>query len=721
MSERGKVKIEYLRENIRQHDILYYVNDNPTISDREYDLLMQQLRDLEEKFPELVTPDSPTQRVGGKVTKKFTAIAHKSPMLSLDNTYNVDDLRDFHDRVVRGLGKFSSENIEYFVELKFDGLAVALIYENGVFLQGATRGNGKEGEDITANLKTIKSIPLNLSIKDKKEFEFLEVRGEVFMPRESFFELNKIREANGEAPFANPRNAAAGSLRLLDPSVTASRKLDIFIYGMGSIESVNFKTHSEIQAKLQNLGFKLNKNHYTCGNFQEILPYIEKWKAEKEKLEYDIDGLVIKVNSLAYQNKLGETSKFPRWAVAYKYEAERTKTVVKNIVCQVGRTGAITPVAVLKPVLISGSTVSRATLHNENEIKRKDIRIGDKVVIEKAGEIIPQVVSVIKSEKEKRGVPFKMPSLCPECQGKLSRHGGETVLRCINYKCSAQVKERLLHFASRNAMDIEHFGPSVIEQLVDKGWVKDFSDLYTLNSKDLAQLERMAERSAQNILDAIEKSKNAPFEKVLFALGIDEVGEGVARLLIKNYQTLDNLIYAAEKSQRTRFLGFLVKILNFNKPDKKFTKSQSLREVARFLADFMYPLDKEKKDSYVDLEEIKDIGVNIARSLRVFFSQDSNLDEIRKLNELGLQMSSTQRTHPRPLEDKNFTFTGSLESITREKAKEKIFVLGGKVTAAISKNTDFLVVGNTPGTKYNKAKELGIKILTEKEFKEILD
>ena len=386
--------------------------------------------------------------MGGKVSEKFNTVRHSTPMLSLDNTYSVDELKDFHARVLKGLGNFPSKDIEYFVELKFDGLAVALTYEKGVFVQGATRGNGKEGEDITANLRTIKSIPLTIPM-DKEKINFLEVRGEVFMPRESFRELNKIREEDNEVSFANPRNAAAGSLRLLDPAITASRRLDIFVYGL-SAEPVPIKTHSETQNMLQRLGFKLNMNHYICGCFEDVLPYVEKWRTEKNNLEYDIDGLVIKVNSLSFQKKLGATTKFPRWAVAYKYEAEKAKTKVENIVCQVGRTGAITPVALLTPVFISGSTVSRATLHNEDEIKRKDIRVGDRVVIEKSGEIIPKVVKVILSTKVKRGASFKMPAQCPECRGVLFRPEKEAILRCVNYGCPAQLKERLLHFASRN-------------------------------------------------------------------------------------------------------------------------------------------------------------------------------------------------------------------------------------------------------------------------------
>lgn len=667
MPVQDKLKIERLRRNIRKHDICYYVNNEPTISDRKYDLLMRELGALEEKFPNLITVDSPTQRVSGKVSDNFNSIAHKTPMLSLDNTYSIDELRDFHERVVRGLENIPQDKIEYFVELKFDGLAVALTYKSGVFVQGSTRGNGKEGEDITANLRTIKSIPLNISI-DKEGFDFLEVRGEVFIPRESFYELNKIREVNGETPFANPRNAASGSLRLLDPSITASRNLDIFIYGVGSIGLQNFKTHSEIQAQLKNLGFKLNKNHYTCGSFKDVLPYIEKWKSKKEELEYDIDGLVIKVNSLIYQDKLGATSKFPRWAVAYKYETEKAETEIKDIICQVGRTGAITPVAMLVPVSISGSTVSRATLHNEDEIKRKDIRIGDKVVIEKAGEIIPKVIGVIKPISIKRGSAFKMPTQCPECMGVLLRLEDKAVLRCINFSCPAQVKERLLHFASRNAMDIDYFGPAAIEQLVNQGLVKTFSDLYMLSSVDLEKLERMAEKSAKKLVETIDRSKSAGLSRLLHALGIRHVGQRAAAILARHFHSMPSIQNASKE----------------------------------------------------DLEFVMEIGETVAESVSEFFNQQSNQDEIMRLKNCGLKMDIADEIVGDKLLGKQFVLTGFLECFTRDKAKDKIAALGGRVTSNVSKKTDYVVIGTDPGSKADKAKKMGVEIISEDRFKKML-
>jgi DNA ligase (NAD+) len=666
MSKQILKKIERLRKYISKHDILYYVKDSPVISDREYDFLIRELTDLEKNFPEFISRESPTQRVGGRLSEKFNTVIHNTPMLSLDNAFDVDELRKFHDRVLKGLGNFASKDIEYFVELKFDGLAVSLIYDKGVFVQGATRGNGKEGEDITANLRTIKSIPLTIPM-DKDENDLLEVRGEVFMPFDSFRELNKVRERNNEVSFANPRNAAAGSLRLLDPSITASRKLDIFIYGM-SAEILSLKTHSETQDILKKLGFKVNENHYACGCFEDVLPYIEKWRTEKNNLKYDIDGLVIKVNSLSFQKTLGTTTKFPRWAVAYKYEAEKAETNVENIICQVGRTGAITPVALLTPVFISGSTISRATLHNEDEIKRKDIRIGDRVVIEKSGEIIPKIVRVVLSSNVKRGALFKMPSQCPECQGDLFRQEKETVLRCVNNGCPAQLKERLIHFASRNAMDIDQLGPSIIEQLVERRMVKNFSDLYKLDQSSLAKLDRMAYKSANNLVEAIQKSKSAGLARLLHALGVRHVGQRTGVVLARHFHSVLNL-----KNAKTEEIQFVM-----------------------------------------------EIGETVARSLEAFFSLQSNVEEIGRLEKLGVQMKVKGEVVGDILLGKQFVVTGSLESLTRDEAKVKISALGGRVTSSVSKKTDYVVVGLDPGSNADKAKKIGVEIISEKTLNKML-
>ena len=666
MSELDKIKIEGLRELIRRHDNLYYVKDAPDISDHKYDLLMRELRNLELKFPAFNSPISPTQRVAGKVSKKFSAIAHKTPMLSLDNAYSINELREFHVRVLKGIKRGSSEDVEYFVELKFDGLAVALTYEKGVFVQGTTRGNGKEGEDITENLKTIKSIPLFIPM-EKLGVNTLEVRGEVFMPRKSFDELNKSRDAEDEPLFVNPRNAAAGSLRLLDPSITASRKLDIFIYSIGFMEQIPCKTQSEVQVTLETLGFKLNKNHYVCREFEEVLPYIEKWNIEKNNLEYDIDGLVIKVNSLEFQKKLGATTKFPRWAIAYKYEAEKVETKVEDIICQVGRTGAITPVAILSPVFVSGSTVSRATLHNEDEIKRKDVRVGDKVVIEKAGEIIPKIIKVIIPTKEKRNPPYQMPVKCPSCNEVLLRSEA-AVLRCVNYNCSAQIKERLLHFASKNAMDIDYLGPAVIEQLVDKCLVKKFSDIYKLNTLSLVKLERMAEKSAKNLIEAINKSKSAGLARLIYALGVRHVGQRAGIVLARHFHSMTNI------------------------------QSAKVEE----------------------LEFVMEIGEVVAKSLEDFFSHESNISEIICLNKLGLKMEVKGEVVGDELLGKQFVLTGSLDSFTRDEAKNKISALGGRITSNVSKKTDYIIVGLDPGSKADKAKKLGIDVINEQTFKKMI-
>lgn len=668
MSDKTKKQIEKLRQEIRRHDHLYYGLDQPEISDREYDRLMQSLKDLEKERPEWVTADSPTQRVGGKVSEKAKAVKHKVPMLSLDNTYNLDEFEEFHKRVVKNLKRQIVENkIEYVVELKIDGLGVTLSYDNGLFVQGTTRGDGKKGEDVTTNLKTLRSVPLRIDI-DKKTFKFLEVRGEVYMERKGFLKLNETRAAAGETPFVNPRNAAAGSIRLLDPAITASRPLRIFIYSVGYMDASPFKEHYEVLQTLRNLGFRVNPQTTLCKNFRETLSLIETWREKKNTLPYDVDGLVIKVNSLPYQHRLGSTNKHPRWAVAFKYEAEQATTQVQDIICQVGRTGSITPVAVLEPVFVSGSTVSRATLHNEDEIKRKDIRVGDKVAIEKGGDIIPKIVQVIKVSGKKRQPPYKMPAACPECKGKLFRPEGEAAWRCVNTACPAQVKEKLKHFASRDAMDIDHLGPAVIDQLVDGGRVKNFSGLYSLKKDELAVMERLAEKSAQNLIDAIEKSKQAGLARLLHALGIRHVGQRAATLLARTFGSMDKICEARQE----------------------------------------------------DLESILEIGEKITISLNEFFSQTSNLKEIERLQQRGVKMQAEKTVEGGKLEGKQFVLTGTLEQFSRDQAKEKILSLGGRVTSSVSAKTDYVVVGSDPGSKAGKAKKLGLKILNEAEFNKLV-
>jgi len=661
---REKQELEKLRRDIHRHDRLYYVDNSPEISDHEYDALFARLLAIEKQHPEWASADSPSQRVGGKVSEKFASVAHRVPMLSLDNTYNIQELEEFHQRVVKALG--GDEDVEYVVELKIDGLGVTLSYENGVFIQGATRGDGKEGEDITANLKTLRSIPLNLTRP-----ETLEVRGEVYMTHAAFAALNREREKDGEALFANPRNAAAGSLRLLDAAVTARRRLDIFIYNLVRQNGAPVKTHHEALAHMQALGFRTNPATALCKGFAEVLPLVEKWREGKDELPYDVDGLVIKLNALRLQEKLGSTSRHPRWAVAYKYEAEQAETDVTGILCQVGRTGSITPVAVLTPVFVSGSTVSRATLHNEDEIRRKDIRIGDRVVIEKAGEVIPKVVRVVEAPGKKRGKPFQMPKNCPDCKTPLHRPEGEVVWRCVNSACPAQLKERLLHFASRNAMDIDHLGPAVIEQLTASGMVKDYSDLYTLKDKEdkLMALDRLAEKSARNLLAAIEKSKRAGLSRLLFGLGIRHVGQRAGKLLARAFGDMDHVMQA----------------------------------------------------KFEDLESLMEIGPTIAESLIAFFEREVNCEEIERLKALGVAMKDEGGPTGDRLKGKQYVLTGTLEHFSRDSAKDAIAALGGRVTGSVSEKTDAVIAGDKPGSKLDKANKLGIPVLSEEEFRKLLE
>ena len=665
MKETDKNEIESLRKTIHGHDYKYYVKNSPSISDREYDSLYYRLKELERKYPQWVTSDSPTQRVGGKVEQRFQPIAHPVPMLSLDNTYNVDEVRAFHQRIIKGLPDVAEDSIEYTVELKIDGLAVALTYEAGRLVRGATRGDGKKGEDITANLKTIRSIPLEIS---SEPFKKIEVRGEVYMPKKEFQRLNTIREMEGESPFANPRNAAAGALRVLDPAITDSRKLGIFIYTVGFLDNNICKTHLELQQTLASLRFPINEHNRLCSNFEDTIATIEEWRQRKNNLDYEVDGLVIQLNSLAHRKKLGNTSKFPRWAVAYKYEAEQVETEILKIVCQVGRTGSITPVAYLEPVFVSGSTVSRATLHNEDEIKRKDIRVGDRVVIEKAGEIIPKVVRLV-DPTGKRKAPFAMPTVCPECQMEIFRPKGEAAWRCVNAICPAQLKERLKHFASRKAMDIDHMGPAVIEQLVESGRVKSFSDLYTLKKDEVAGLERLAEKSAQNLIDAIEKSKSAGLSRLLFGLGIRHVGQRAASILAETFRSIKNL----------------------------------------------------RTIPYENIESVIEIGPVIAESLKSFFDQKTNLQDIENLSSMGVVVEEQGEARKEGvLTGKQFVLTGTLSKISRNEAKEKIESLGGRVTSSVSGKTDFLVAGKDAGSKLAKAKVLKITVLDEKELQKII-
>ncbi|MGP0566358.1 MULTISPECIES: NAD-dependent DNA ligase LigA [unclassified Nitrospina] len=666
MASKIEKEIEQLRRDIHHHDHQYYVLDQPEISDREYDRLYKKLEELEAKHPELVTPDSPTQRVGGKASEKFDPVEHKVPMMSLDNTYNVEEVEDFHQRVCKTLG---TEDVQYVVELKIDGLGVTLAYDNGRFVQGATRGDGKVGEDVTANLKTIRSVPLSLD-QSKLKHKYLEVRGEVYMDHTGFQKLNAAREERGETPFANPRNAAAGSVRLLDPSITAERPLRIWVYSVGHIEGPAFETHYDALQTLKQLGFRTNPHTELCKDFDAVRKLIDRWQEKRKTLDYDVDGLVVKVNRIKSQNKLGYTAKHPRWAVAYKYEAEEAQTKVNAINVQVGRTGAITPVAELESVLVAGTTVKRATLHNEDEIKKLDVRVGDDVVIVKAGEIIPKVVRVVTPEGTQRGKPYTMPKTCPECDTPIVRQEGEAAWRCVNASCPAQLKEHLLHFASRDAMDIDHLGTAVVEQLVNSGRVKTVSDLYTLKHEEVKNLERFAEKSAQNLIDALEKSKRAGLSRLIHALGIRFVGQRVAQVLANTFHTIDAL----------------------------------------------------EKASFDDLESIDEIGPKIAESLCQFFDEDKNKKEIAHLKEMGVVMEEerTEQAGDGALSGRQFVLTGTLDNFTREEAKALIHKAGGRVTSSVSQKTDYVVAGADPGSKLDKAKKLGVTVLDEAAFEKLL-
>ncbi len=663
VSKKIKEEIKKLREEIHYHNWRYYVLNDPVITDYEYDLLMTKLKKMEEQYPEIITSDSPTQRIGGAITGEFPPVEHIPPMLSLDNTYTYEEVLDFDKRVKKLVNQ---DEIEYAVELKIDGVAVSLRYKNGIFVQGATRGNGQIGDDITGNLKTIKSIPLRL-LTDEKSLLDLEVRGEVYIPRKIFEKLNKEREQAEKNLFANPRNAAAGSLKHLDPKEVAKRNLNIFIHT--PVFSTNsIKTHYDAILKLKEIGFKVTPFIKKVKNIQEAIKICNEWESKKGNLAFDIDGMVIKVNSFKYHRILGHTNKSPRWAIAYKFPTKQATTKIRNVIINVGRTGKITPVAILEPVSLSGTTISRSTLHNEDEIRRKDIRIGDTVIIEKGGEIIPKVVKVITEKRTGGEKIFKMPERCPVCGSKLVRIEGEVDWRCINVRCPAQLKRGIEHFASRNAMDIEGLGTVVIEQLVNKKLVADYGDIYYLKKGDVANLERMAEKSAENLIDAIENSKKRPLFRLIFALGIRNIGIHSARLLSEHFYSIDNL----------------------------------------------------KNASYEDILSIPEMGPISAKSIVKFFKEEENVRVLKKLKDAGVNIKEAKSVEKKPFSGKTFVFTGTLSHYTRDEAQEIIARLGGKPSNSISKKTDFVVVGKLPGSKYKKAKSLEVKILTEKEFIKML-
>ncbi|QDR81403.1 NAD-dependent DNA ligase LigA [Sporomusa termitida] len=652
--------IEELKKTIHYHSHRYYVLDSPELSDAEYDRLLRQLIDIETAYPSLITPDSPSQRVGGAPAGGFERVAHLTPMFSLGNAFSADELKSFDARVRSGL---DSDEVEYVVELKIDGLAMNLVYENGRLARGATRGDGTYGEDVTTNIRTIRSVPLVLHAAGRMP-PLLEVRGEVFLPRREFDRLNQLRETAGEALMANPRNAAAGSIRQLDPKITAERALDIFMHGLGTEEGLGVATHAAMLAKLQSLGFKINPHYRLFTNIDDVAAYCESWSEKRIDLPYDIDGLVIKVNSLASQRVLGSTAKDPRWAIAYKFPAEQATTVVEDIFVRVGRTGALTPTAVLRPVRLAGSTVSRATLHNADYIAEKDIRIGDTVVVHKAGEIIPEVIAVVTNRRTGSELPFVMPSVCPECDQPVEREAGEVAHKCVNSRCPALLREGLIHFVSRDAMNIDGLGPAVIASLLAAGLVRDAADLYRLQPAALAALDRMGEKSAQNLVTAIEASKKAGLARALFALGIRHVGAKASAILARRYGDIDRLAAASAE----------------------------------------------------ELLTIDEIGPKIAESAASYFADPVNLAYIEKLKAAGIKLTEETQAVSQELAGKTFVLTGTL-SMARKEAEELITACGGKVSAAVSKKTSYVVAGTEAGSKLDKAQALGITVLDEEQFR----
>lgn len=670
MASSVEKRIEELRNEINKHDYNYYVLAEPVISDQNYDKLVKELEKLENENPHLITPDSPTQRVGKDLTKEFNPVKHKIPMLSLSNTYDEQDLYDFDRRVREGLPE--NEKIEYVVELKIDGASVSINYVDGRLKTAATRGDGFVGEEITNNVKTIRSIPLKIDLGKSKKYKLkdFEVRGEVFMMIEDFDNLNKEREEKSEKLFANPRNSTAGTLKLQDPKTVASRKLNVFLYSLISVEE-EFESQDENLKLLKQLGFKVNPNYKVCKNIEEVIKVCDNFEEIRDTLEYEIDGAVIKVNSIKQQKILGNIAKAPRWAVAYKFKAKQAFTKLNDITWQVGRTGAITPVAELEPVKLAGSTISRATLHNFDEILRKDIRVGDTVVIEKGGDVIPKIVSVVLAERPKKSQPTSPPDKCPVCKSKIYKPENEVAYYCENSECPAQIKGKLIHFASRGAMDIEGLGDALIELFVEKNFITHFSDIYKLKNKrdELIQIERLGEKSIDNLLNAIEKSKAKPFSKVLFALGIRYVGAGAAQKITDHFNVIDDIIAASDE----------------------------------------------------EISSVYEIGPSISKSIKQFFSDKHNLKLIEELKKAGLNFNSEKREIIQSaITGKTFVLTGTLSTFSRDEAGARIIALGGKVASSVSKNTDFVVAGEKAGSKLSKAESLGVKVLDESAFLELL-
>ncbi len=661
-ADQARERVRELRTLLNKANDAYYQEAAPLMSDREYDRLLDELRRLEEEY-QFFSPDSPTGRIGGQPTRVFPTVTHPVPMLSLSNTYSREELDNFDRRVQNLLGH---DNYSYMVELKYDGMAIRLRYENGRLTLGATRGDGTQGDDITSNIRTIRDVPLTLTGNYP---EVLEVRGEAYMEMAAFAKMNSAREENGETVFANPRNATAGTLKLQDPAIVARRPIRMFAYDLLLEDEDRERTQKEKLELLDKLGFRVCEHRSWCPGIEQVHQVIEKWGKLRTDLPYETDGVVVKVNEERYRDNLGQTAKAPRWAIAYKFEAQQAVSRIQGITLQVGRLGTITPVAELEPVLLAGTTVKRATLHNEEEIQRKDIRVGDRVIVEKAGEIIPQVVNVVLQKEGERGEPFQMPETCPACGSELVKLPEEVAWRCTNNQCPPQVRSRLEHFASRDAMDIDGMGVAVVDQLVSQELVTTFPDLYRLSAEDLVPLERMGEKSASNLVASIQKSREKPFEKVLYALGIRFVGITVARDLARAFPSIDALMSATKE----------------------------------------------------DLLDIDAIGPRIAGSVRSFLDQPDNREMIRQLRELGLTFKSEETAAAsEKLAEKTFVLTGTLPTLKRSEAQEHIEKHGGKVTSSVSKKTDFVLAGDEAGSKLEKAEKLGIRIITEKDFFEMI-
>ena len=656
-------RIQSLRERINEHNYRYYVLDDPVISDAEYDRLLRELQELEQAHPEYITPDSPTQRVGAAPLPEFATITHRVPMLSLENAMNEEELKAFDERVRRGLN--TTAIVEYVAEPKLDGIGVELVYEGGRFAYGSTRGDGITGEDITQNLRTIRSIPLRLRTADLPVPELLEVRGEVFISKSGFQKLNRLREQNGEPLFANPRNAAAGSLRQLNPAVTASRPLSIFCYQPGVVEGFPFDTHWQFLQALKKWGFPVNPFVRRVRGAEEMIHYHRQMENRRNELPYEIDGTVFKVNDLAAQEILGIRSRSPRWAIAGKFKAQQVTTIVKDIVASVGRTGAVTPVAKLEPVFVGGVTVTNATLHNQDEIDRKDIRIGDTVLVERAGDVIPKVVKTIPEKRPPGTRPYRLPTACPVCGHPVHRPEGEAVARCQNMSCPAQIKGRIEHFVSKAALDIDGLGEKLIDQLVEKGLVKTVDELFRLSYDDLVDLERMGPKSAGNLLTAIETSKNTTFARFVYALGIRNVGEHVAKVLERTF-----------RGNLNRFMS-------------------ATRE---------------------ELEDIDEVGPIVADSVVRFWENSANRKVVENCLKAGVTLAPVETTGEQPFAGKTFVFTGALEKFTRHEAKTMVEKLGARASNSVSRKTDYVVAGPGAGSKLKKARELGVPVLTEEEF-----